>query len=574
MRLKNLLVLFILSSSLLGCFNFRKDVQEEMKELDKGPDLAPTKSLTNFSDALRCMDNMMLEYGIRDVSALVEDLQDKTTKINAGTRDMLISAVSDMTRRSRAIQLIAYGTDSGNLLGYLSNAGRKSVYAQIPSFDIRGSISQFDKDIVTKQADVGFGVEEFGIGAAMHAQGSVLGLDMSIINTENLAVIPGVVSRNTIAIVGTGKGVDSDGLIEKAGINFSFNLSKSDGNTQALRNLIELAMVELFGRLLKVPYWKCIGIDTNHANVKEEVADWYYAMKVNNELIPYLKKQMRNRGYYTGVVDNAADENYLAAVTKYKENQALGTGNEVDESFVSAFWNKPYERLKLVQSESEQLVPNKAQGGSVDSADPQTKPESTNTSTETVAVKNTQSPQKKPSPGNEKVSSKTQAPQKVEKIAKRKTGENAEVLTDVIMESSGIAIRTGSNTKKFKPGEQLELVIKPEKDGYLYCFYSDDADNVIRIFPNRYQMENYIGANTEVKLPGKMPFELTASKKGVTESIGCFTTNNDIFAYLPDSIRIVDFVKLNVLTIEEIRDGFMNVVGNNLGEGYFAIKTK
>ena len=44
------------------------------------------------------MDTLLIDYGVRDDAD--EDLDDETKKLNVGARDMLISSVSDMTRRS------------------------------------------------------------------------------------------------------------------------------------------------------------------------------------------------------------------------------------------------------------------------------------------------------------------------------------------------------------------------------------------------------------------------------------------------------------------------------------------
>src|SRR5262245_18660711 len=84
----------------------------------KGPETAPVRTITNFSNALTCMDNLFLMYGVRDLVIISEDLKDETKKVSAGTKDMLISSISNMTKRSKAVRLVAYGSDSGNLIGF------------------------------------------------------------------------------------------------------------------------------------------------------------------------------------------------------------------------------------------------------------------------------------------------------------------------------------------------------------------------------------------------------------------------------------------------------------------------
>ena len=97
------------ASLLLGCSSMgvKPPVLDSANKLKVGPKEKPFRSITGFSAALRCMDDLKISNGERDVSVLVEDLVDQTKKVNAGTKDMLISAVSDMTKRSRAIRIIA-----------------------------------------------------------------------------------------------------------------------------------------------------------------------------------------------------------------------------------------------------------------------------------------------------------------------------------------------------------------------------------------------------------------------------------------------------------------------------------
>ena len=179
-------------ASIESATDTRKEVVDAAQTAKKGPTAAPYKSITNFSDGLRCMDNKLLDYGVRDVSVIVEDILDETKKVNAGTKDMLISAISDMTKRSRAIRPIAYGKDSGNTIGFLFQAQQREPFAVVPPFGVRGSISQFDDAIVRKNIDGGISIEPYlNVGAAKSAQATVIGLDLSMLSTADLAVVSG-----------------------------------------------------------------------------------------------------------------------------------------------------------------------------------------------------------------------------------------------------------------------------------------------------------------------------------------------------------------------------------------------
>src|SRR5258706_10771599 len=182
------------------------------------------------------MDSTFITYGVRNVSVLVEDIFDQTKKVNAGTRDMLISAVSDMTRRSRAIRINAFGCDSTNAISFLASAQRQQPYDTVPRYDIKGSVSQFDENLIRNQQDAGVGFKPFlNFGMSVDAATSILGLDLSVLTTDDLSILPGVTSRNSVAILKQGKGADADAAYHKFGVTYSMSLSKSEGSAQALR---------------------------------------------------------------------------------------------------------------------------------------------------------------------------------------------------------------------------------------------------------------------------------------------------------------------------------------------------
>lgn len=340
--MKKLLITLVSGYFLTGCMSMLdKDTREEIAQVEKGPESAPTRNVTNFAPALRCMDNMFLTYAIPKTPILLEELEDKTTKVNAGTRDMMISTISDMTRRSRALKIIAFGNDSANLVSFLANAGQKTIYEEIPQFDIRGSITQLDKDVIKQGGDAGLSAPLAGAGFGVNAQGSILGLDLSIVSARDLSVIPGVTSRNSITVLMSGLGGDADGEIKKNGANFSFFFSKNEGQVQALRNLMELAAIELFGKLFKLPYWACLDMDPSNEAIKTEMNDWYHAMRANGELIPFLSTQLRNRGYYEGETVETINPSLRAAIASYRADIGIAPGNDADYRFFVDFLNQP-----------------------------------------------------------------------------------------------------------------------------------------------------------------------------------------------------------------------------------------
>lgn len=304
---------------------------------------APARNVTDFSDAVRCMDDTFMRYGTRDVSVIMEDLADNTKKVSAGTRDMMISAISDMTRRSRAIQLITFGQDANNLVAFLNAAQQRGAFAVVPQFSIRGSVSQLDEGVLKRQGDVGISVDPVAsLGASASRQFNVLGLDLSMAHTSNLALVHGVSSKNAVVIAKDSNALDSEAVIRKVGINFSTSFQRTDGTAQALRNMVELATVELFGRLLKLPYWACLGATPDNAEVRNEIEDWFIGMERAGELVGFFQEQLRNRGFYDGPVDGQVNDALRQAIAAYQSGTGFTETGVVDLDFFTAFMNNPF----------------------------------------------------------------------------------------------------------------------------------------------------------------------------------------------------------------------------------------
>ena len=90
---------------------------------------------------------MLYRFGVRDVSVMIEEMQDQSRRLGVGTRDMMVSAFADMTRKSRGVRLVTFGQDNQNIVQLLSLAQRINEFKVVPQYDIRGSITQFDEDV-------------------------------------------------------------------------------------------------------------------------------------------------------------------------------------------------------------------------------------------------------------------------------------------------------------------------------------------------------------------------------------------------------------------------------------------
>jgi hypothetical protein len=532
-----LLALSATLAALAGCqtLEVKQPTIDQTNEIRKGPEDRPQRSITGFSHALRCMDTLLLDYGVRDITMLTEEITDETKKLNAGTRDMLISSVSDMSRRSRAVRLVAFGKDTANVISYLASAQSAAAYQAIPLYDIKGSVSQFDENLVKNQKDLGIGFAPFiNIGAAKDAGSSMLALDLSVLTTSDMAVLAGVTSRNSVMILKQGSGIDGDAAYHKFGINYSMNLAKAEGQTQALRGLVELAAVELIGKLTKTPYWSCLGVTDPKKNdeTRLEMFDWYHAMASTRiELIAYFQNQLRRRAFYDGPIDGEFNPAIDEAIANYRAALGLSREAVLNEEFFYAFLAADHTKIKRPDQPARYVAPTSVAGA----------PASIPVAASAASAK--------PAAAAAAAAASPAAPLKLSVTAPRQQ-------------------------TRFARGESISLSLAPSQDAHVYCYLQDEESKVIRFFPNRFARDSRIAADQPLTLPGAMRFQLTMNTKGVPETISCFATQRDVMAALPQALVGTDFEPLPGATLELIRGAFLKASGGTLAQENFRVQAK
>lgn len=496
----------------------RQDVMKAADQARAGPKAAPARTFTSFTPALRCMDGLMLNYGVKGVNALVEDLQDATKKVNAGTRDMMISAVSEMTRRSGAIRLVAYGADSANVISFLKEAERKSAYQNLPEYGVRGSVSQLDDNVARKTDNLGVQIGPVSGGRSNTGSAQVLALDLSVIRTEDISVIPGVNSRNSVVVYKEGAGVDVGASgswhSNTLGINFERSMDKNEGLTQALRNLIELASIELFGRLVKIPYWTCLGADASNEAVATEITDWYYNLYSNPaSLVTYFQWQMKVRSLYDGEINGEPDEELREAVTAYRKALGLPATARIDQEFFTAYLGANHGQATAAARQHLASLPPRPKPAPVQAA---------------------------PAP----------APQPAVQASAAPAPREAPL---------DLTLTSNSQNWLFLGGEEIRLSVGVSRDAYLYCWTQDETGAVSRFFPNRFAPGAQVGAGRALQIPGTMPFKLVANRKGQKERILCVAAARDILGNMPARVVGNDFDRLPVASLEEVMKAFEGV---------------
>ena len=128
---------------------------------------APARAADDVSAVRRCVDNLLLDSGMREVSLVVDQVSDATRPGDTSAREALVSVLSDMTQRSRTVRVVAPGTVAGT--------------TPAPQYALRGTL----------RAEGG---------------GAALGLDLTLLSARDMSVVAGTASHNVVNVIAPGAG--------------------------------------------------------------------------------------------------------------------------------------------------------------------------------------------------------------------------------------------------------------------------------------------------------------------------------------------------------------------------------
>lgn len=259
------------------------------------PSTAPARTLSNFSEALRCMDTLLWVHGKRDIYLTSNGIPDETGRLLGGTKEMVITSVSRMSDKSNAFSFIDFEPtlDSVNALYWM--VGVRPEF-RAPSYYIRGAVTQLDENVLAEAASAGISLPKLDLSVSKDQLVSVISLDLNVGELTTRRILPGITASNSIAVVQSGQGADAGGIINKAGLSFQVSLSRSEGMHQALRTLVELSTIEVLGKLTRVPYWQCLGIEQTNPAFMSQARSWFDDMSAG-ERDAYARRVLEAEGY-------------------------------------------------------------------------------------------------------------------------------------------------------------------------------------------------------------------------------------------------------------------------------------
>lgn len=286
------------------------------------------RTFTNFSDSLRCMDTLFARFGVENVVITSDGIPDATGKVAAGTKDMLISAISKMSVRSKAFTFVDFDQRQEDVANLQQLVGFTDEF-RVPSYYIRGAITQLDEGVIAESVGGSVAFTNFELGASKDQVVSVIATDMNIGKLVTRQIMPGMSASNSVVVRRNGAAGDIGGTIKKVGLSFNISMNKQEGTHQATRTLIELSAIEILGKLTRVPYWRCLKVEQTNPYVIAETREWFDGMTENGR-VSFAQRALKAAGEYRGPAHGRLDSSTREAIGRFQSKNSLIASGSVD----------------------------------------------------------------------------------------------------------------------------------------------------------------------------------------------------------------------------------------------------
>ncbi len=498
------------------------------------PVTRPVRSISSFTDSLQCMDKLMRDAQIPTTLITSKSIPDFSTRVPVATKDMVITALLQMSRSSNAFRYVDYEVDLirqdtvQNLSNILLNNNQMQL--QRPSLYVSGAISFVDQNVLNNRFQAGVSEDNFDAGYSQNRNATIIGLELHLGDFRTRTMIPGLDSANEVIIGNGGQGLDLAGRIRDYGLQFNIGRDYAQGSGAAVRTLVELGMIELVGKWARIPYWQCLTLEQNHPGFQRQLREWYDEGNPQVHQI-LMTKSLRARGYLNSSEEKLSPNTmiYRQALARFQTDEGLVVSGVID--FPS--YERALRNYVVIDAKG-----NLASYGWNPKSGQMTKASS----------------QSKTPTGSNLSSSSTLS----------KHQENPTI--DLQIEN----ILMGRNW--FELGEQVFISASSSHSAYLACYLSNASGNTMKLIPNAVNPVTYVNAKQTIRLPDWMSpnpgFVIETSQAG-KESLLCIGTRDDVVKQLDSRLQ---GAALTILP--EIRGNteIVQIYRNNLGEDGFFYK--
>ena len=510
---RRLLALSALTLLMSGCA-IQPNVSDRVNIIEQGtveqaPLVTPSKSGSVLREGLACMDRMLAAEHTPTTLIAVKNIPDPSGLFSTGTKEMLITALSRMSRTSQAFRVVDYEVDAlrqdtvQTLTSLLLNNNQMEL--RKPQIYISGAISFGDKTVVSKRQSLGVSTAATDTGYSWDVLGSAVGLDLHLGDMNTRTLYSGIESANELIVATGGKAVEigakATGLprhIYRVGVQYEVAADNNQGAGAAVRLLVDLAAIELVGKWAKVPYWDCIDYEQNHPEFMRQMRAWYDEASVA-ERWSLAQRVLLTHDMWNGTTDGTDSPAFRKAVPPRRASEHIypvGVVNfETYTRLMRSFVGMSAEgKLRKPEYADDKLV-TRPSGLPANEPDPRT-----------IALS-----------------------------------------------------MVGRKDRDLKVGESIVVRVVPPRTGYLYCYYQDAGGTISQVYPNPMQPSATVQGRTSVLIPdiSKPNSFLIETARGGTENMFCAMTAQPLKGQIPAALTSANLEPIKTFTsLSQVQGAF------------------
>lgn len=284
------------------------------------PESLPEAKTTAFSQAILDLGLMSEIYGAATTHVMAKEILDDTGA-NAPTFAEIPREITAMLRTTLngiggKVVFIPYDPQ---FVANSINTGYSGFDAKlIPNVVVQGGITEFDRglELRGKNTDLGLEAEvkgiDLGFDYSSFDQNSLasITLDFNLIDFETLAGVPRMQAVNNIKVY-KAQAEDSLGFsIQGNTLGLKGSVKKVQGRHAAVRLLVQLSMIQVIGKYLKLPYWRLLPEGEPDPVVIDSIKAEYHGFDQRDKLIQ-IQGLLGKHGYpvrLTGTLDYATEQ--------------------------------------------------------------------------------------------------------------------------------------------------------------------------------------------------------------------------------------------------------------------------
>jgi len=336
-----------------GCQSDPQKVDVVVKETPPAP------KITSFSRALADLGRMTEIFDKDPLKIMSNPIGDNTgaavstgSEIPSDITEMLKSTLNSIGGRVTYVPYDPVFVSNQQALGYSTFENKV-----IPDVVISGGITEFDRGLETREKGSDFGLEVTASNPPSWLPSATAGIEYSDTEKQGLAritldfnlldfqTLAGISRINAVNTMEVRKGLAEQELgIALFGPVFGRKgvVKKVQGRHHAIRLLVELSMIQIIGKYMKLPYWRLLGEEAEpDPLVLEAIQKAYYNLSDEGR-IRVAQQWLFVWGYPTDI-NGKMDDKTVAALKKVNSNFSPKGGGLDYATFSDLYINMPYD---------------------------------------------------------------------------------------------------------------------------------------------------------------------------------------------------------------------------------------